>query len=434
MTESLLKFSQRLDGTFFVHLRSLGDTMWWGGWYGIVLLPLIIAFIVNGIRFALGDMQGDQLRSFARKFLYSLLLMGVGLVAMPGIELLSQYLKEVVSAQVGNIPKKMYDMNAEKMKAAGERISGALAEATVTGNAGDAEVSAFINQLDTHERILFDQMTLSTAKDMSKVLLPNEVDRINDMISASGAMDTQMKEALKGDVQNFKNAAAAAEKWGVYKDISPDQLMLGAAGEDVSIWRASFADLIAMLFTFIGAVFKIIILFIRGCLLFIFRTAFPIVVALSFIPTFENALKEWWDNYKTLALMLVTMIVIETLMSVSWLTSRTAADVPAAGIINALVAFVGGILYLLTPTITVMLFGGSQAMAGISQQIMTAGGLMVGSAKIATSAVYHKNQDGTTGGAVSLGVKALRNAVGTFRNSGGGSSGGGSSSNAAPIV
>jgi hypothetical protein len=128
------------------------------------------------------------------------------------------------------------------------------------------------------------------------------------------------------------------------------------------------------------------------------------------------------------------MIIIETLMSVSWLTSRTAADVPAAGVINALVAFVGGILYLLTPTITVMLFGGSQAMAGISQQLMTGGALMVGGAKIATSAIYHKNQDGTTGGAVSLGVKALRNAAGTFRNSGGGSSSGGSGSNAAPIV
>jgi hypothetical protein len=371
-----------------------------------------------------------------RKFLYSLLFLGFGLFGMPLIEQLAAYMNTALINQVGQVPQKMYSINEQRMKSAGQRISGAIAEATAKGNAGDPEVTEFINGLTAHEKILFDQGTLNAAKDMSNVLLPEDAAHIQRMMSESGAMDANTDNVMQSGMTEFKKASAMAAKWEVYRDMDPDDLMLGAASDDISIWRSSLADIIAMLFLFVGAVFKVIILFIRGCLLFVFRVALPISIALSFIPTFENAVKDWWDNYKTLALMLVTMTCIEALMTASWLVTRTSVDIPSAGIVNALVAFIGGILYLLTPTITVMLFGGSQAMAGLSQQVMSAGAMMVAASKLTGSFIYNKNKEGKVGGVAGIGACSIGGVKELFKKSSeeGGGAGAGGGGTPPPIV
>jgi hypothetical protein len=431
MTESLLKFSKSLDAMFFAQLRALADVMW-TSWYGIILIPIIAMLSINGIRFAMGEFDGDKLKGLLRKFFYSLLFLVFGLYGMPLVEQLATYMNTAVINQVGQVPEKMYTINKQKVEAAGKRISGAIAEATAKGGAGDPELTAFINGLTTHEKILFDQGALDAAKNMSNVLLPDEAAYIQKAMSESGALDTETDKVLKAGMTEFKNASEMAAKWDVYRQMDPDQLMLGAASDEVSIWYSSFADIVAMLFLFVGTVFKVIILFIRGCLLFVFRVALPVSIALSFIPTFENAVKDWWDNYKTLALMLVTMTIIETLMTASWLATRVATDIPAAGMTNALVALVGGMLYLLTPTITVMLFGGSQAMAGISQQILSAGALMVASAKKAGSSIYSKDEKGKVGGAVGIGQQVAAGLKKLMEKDGGGS--GSSGTSAPPVV
>jgi hypothetical protein len=379
---------------------------------------------INGIRFAVGEFDGDKYKGLLRKFFYSLLFLGFGLFGMPLLEMFATYLNTTLVNQVGQVPDKMYSLNRERVAAAGQRISGAVAEMAAKGDAGDPEVTAFINGLSAHEKILFDQGTLNAAEDMSHVLLPDEAARIQDIMSKSGAMDTETDKVLKDGMTEFKNASEMAKKWEVYRDMDPDQLMLGAASDDVSIWSASIADIIAMLFLFVGTVFKVIILFIRGCLLFVFRIALPISVALSFMPTFEGAVKDWWENYKTLALMLVTMTIIETLMTASWLATRVATDVPSAGMTNALVALIGGILYLLTPTITVMLFGGSQAMSGLSQQVMSAGAMMAAGAKLTGSLIYNKNEKtGKVGGVAGIGIDLAAGVKEVMKKSSGGGGG-----------
>ncbi|MDR1417273.1 MAG: hypothetical protein LBJ57_07655 [Prevotellaceae bacterium] len=427
MTESLLKFSKTLDGMFFSHLRSLADVLWTGGWYGIALLPVIIMLGINGIRFAAGEFDGDKYRGLLRKFFYSLLFLGFGLYGMPLVEQLATYLNTAVISQVGQVPEKMYSINRDKVAAAGQRISGALAAAAASGDAKDPELTAFIAGLTAHEKILFDQGTLNAAKDMSHVLLPEEVSQLQSIISKSGAIDAEADKALQAGMADLKNASQAAAKWDTYRQMDPEELMLGAASDKVSLWSSSLADIVAMLFLLIGTVFKVIILFIRGCLLFIFRISLPISIALSFMPTFEGAVKEWWENYKTLALMLVTMTCIEALMTASWLATRVATDIPSAGITNALVALIGGILYLLTPTITVMMFGGSQAMAGLSQQVMSAGAIMMAATKMAGSAIYSKNEKtGEVKGAVAVGrniIAGVKDAIKEKGSSGGGGGG-----------
>jgi hypothetical protein len=431
MTESLLKFSKTVDATFFSHLRSLADVMWAGSWYGIVLIPIIVMLGINGVRFAMGEFDGDKYKGLLRKFFYSLLFLGFGLFGLPLIEMFASYLNVALVNQIGQVPDKMYNLNRQRVAAAGQRISGAVAELSAKGDAGDAELTEFINGLSAHEKILFDQGTLDAAKDMSKVLLPGDAAEIQDIISRSGAMDTETDKVLKDGMTEFKNASEMASKWETFKDMDPEKLMLGVASDEVSLWRSSIADIIAVLFLLVGTVFKIIILFIRGCLLFVFRMALPVSVALSFMPTFENAVKDWWENYKVLALMLVTMTIIETLMTASWLATRVATDVPSAGLTNALVALIGGILYLLTPTITVMMFGGSQAMSGLSQQVISAGAMMVAAAKLTGSMIYNKDaKTGKTGGAVAVGANIIAGVKELMKEGGGG----GTTPPAPPVV
>ncbi|MDR1226909.1 MAG: hypothetical protein LBK47_08450 [Prevotellaceae bacterium] len=430
----LLKFSKSLDETFFSQLRSLSDAMWAGSWYGVVLVPIIIMLAINGIRFAVGEFDGDKYKGLLKKFFYSLLFMAFGLFGMPATELLATYLNTSLVNQVGHIPESMYNVNRQKMAAAGKRVAGALAEAAAKGDAGDPEVTAFINGLSAHERILFDQMTLDAAKDMSNVLLPDEAERLQAMISESGAMSKGTDKVLQSGMTEFKNASKLAEKWEVYRNMDPEKLMLGGASDEISFWSMSFADIVTLLFTLIGALFKLIITFIRGCLLFVFRVSLPISIALSFIPTFEGAVKEWFSNYKTLALMLVTITCIEALMAASWLITRTSVDISSAGFINAVVAFIGGILYLLVPTITVMLFGGSQAMAGLGQQITTTMGVMLGLSKMAGSLMYNKDEKtGKKSGALVIGQNII-SGLKDIMKKGTGGSGGDSGPTPPPVV
>jgi hypothetical protein len=81
-----------------------------------------------------------------------------------------------------------------------------------------------------------------------------------------------------------------------------------------------------------------------------------------------------------------------------------------------------------------MLFGGSQAMAGLSQQVMSAGAMMVGGAKLAGSLMYHKNATtGKKSGALIIG----RNILGGIKDAmqkGASGGGGGGGSTPPPVV
>ncbi|GHU60448.1 hypothetical protein FACS1894121_0480 [Bacteroidia bacterium] len=159
---------------------------------------------------------------------------------------------------------------------------------------------------------------------------------------------------------------------------SADPRNMEVEDEDRGIFDWNFADIIATIFMVLGALIKVIIMFVRGVLLIVLRFSLPLVVAMSFVPTFEGAIKEWWESYKTLALWLIPLTIIELVSTTSWVIAQTATTWDGSSMINACVALVCGILYMLAPQITAMMFGGSPAMAGISQPIMSAGAILGG--------------------------------------------------------
>jgi uncharacterized protein GlcG (DUF336 family) len=83
-----------------------------------------------------------------------------------------------------------------------------------------------------------------------------------------------------------------------------------------------------------------------------------------------------------------------------------------------------------------MMFGGSQAMAGLSQQVMTAGGAMLAVSKMAGSAIYSKDEKtGKKSGALIVGqniISGLKEVM--QKGTGGGGASGGGGSTPPPVV
>lgn len=422
MLEGLINFSQAMDAGIFASLNQMVGVVWGAGWYAIILLPLIFLFGGKFIMYAMGKYKGDKLEGEFYKFLSSTMLLIGGFMGIPMVEGVAKYFNIEVQNRVANAPKVLYEMNKQGASAEAKQFVVMLENAR-TLDGGDEEVNKFINGLSSHSKMLFDQIVLDAAKNQSMTLSEHEVAQIQEMITNSGAADAGVNAALAEGFGNVEKMVRAADALSQYQDLDPKQLSADLA--DVSLF-SPIGDLVAWLFLVVGTIIKIIILFIRGALMFIFWMAFPITVAMSFIPTMEGAVKEWWDNYKPLALMLISITLIEALTNLVWIITRGGVSVPYAGITNGLCAFVSGILFFMTPTITTMLFGGGSAMSGMGQQIMSGGGMMLLGASYAKGVLFggKDKQGGTKPGLLgTLGNfgKLGREMYNTLQGGGGGS-------------
>ncbi|GHT16748.1 hypothetical protein AGMMS4956_19740 [Bacteroidia bacterium] len=414
---SLLNFSKKLDDTFFASLRDVffgeqgtGTNGLWGTWYAMIASPLLIMFAVKGIQLMMGSIDGQKLQKELRQFGYALLFLGFGMFAMPIIELVAKELNGFMKEKVVNTAGQMYDANAKKLAALKQQES-AIQSAVFKSVTGiDPETSEFIRNNTTTENILLDQTAQQEAKKQSQVLDKQDVARLQEIQHESGAADNLTNIILETDIAALKdiNKIEAKNKtWDAVRNMNPENFEIET--EDKSLLSWGPVDIVTSIFTILGALIQVIILFIRGVLLIILRFSLPIVIAMSFFPTFEGVVKEWWESYKSLALWLIPITVIEVISQVSWCVARTNVDIENVGIMNAMTAFVCGILYLLVPTLTSMMFGGSPAMAGISQQIMSAGAVMYSLTKGAAGSIYNvkKDKDGnkSVGGLVGFANK-----------------------------
>ncbi len=429
MLEALINFSQAMDAGIFAALNQMVGVAWGAGWYFIILIPIILLFGVKGIKYAMGDYEGEKLKSDFIKFRDSLILLLVGFSGLPLVELGANYLNTVVQNTIANAPKRLYEINKQVASEEAKQFVMMLENARDL-DGGDEEVNKFIKSLSSHSKILFDQIVLDAAKSQSMTLSEHEVAQIQEIITNSGAADGGINDALAQGFGNVEQAARAASNLEQYQKLDPKKLSADLA--DISVF-SPITDIIAWLFLVIGTFIKIVILFVRGSLIFVFWIAFPVTVALSFVPTMEDSVKEWWSNYKPLILMLIVITFVEALTNLVWIITRGGVNIPYAGITNGLCAFVSGILFLMAPSITVMLFGGGSAMASVGQQVTTGGATMMLGARYAKGILFggKNSQGGTTPGLFgtlgNLG-KLGREVYNTLS----GGSGGGSGSNTPP--
>lgn len=384
MLEALINFSQMMDAGIFAALNQMVSVAWGAGWYFIILIPLMFLFGVKGIQYAMGDYDGDKLKGELVKLRNSLILLPVGFFGLPLVESLANYLNTVVQNNIADAPKRLYEINKQAYSEGTKQFVMMLENAREL-DGGDEEVNKFINSLSSHSKILFDQIVLDAAKSQSMTLSEHEVTELQEVITNSGVTSGKVKDALAKGFSDAEVAFRAANNLEQYQDLDPKKLSSELA--DISIWHP-LTDIIAWIFLVVGNFFKIVILFVRGSLIFVFWIAFPITVALSFVPTMEDSVKEWWSNYKPLVLMLITITLIEALTNLTWIITRGGVTVPYAGITNAMCAFVSGILFLMAPSITVMLFGGGAAFGGIGQQVTTGGAAMLGGAALVKGALF----------------------------------------------
>jgi hypothetical protein len=149
----------------------------------------------------------------------------------------------------------MYEFNKDQL-AALQQTQSALQTAAFKSYAGDTELAKFIDGNATYQNILFDELVSATAKNQSKVLLPQEVERVQEIMSESGAADKLTDMSTSGAVSSTSTDVdklkADANKWDIIRQMNPENMQVEP--EDPSIFSKGFGDIFAWIFMFLGAI------------------------------------------------------------------------------------------------------------------------------------------------------------------------------------
>lgn len=238
----------------------------------------------------------------------------------------------------------------------------------------DKIYKSFIENSGTLGKDVFEYNLIQEGKDGSKILSKNEADKVDEIIS----------------------------KYGVNTTTDDDDPLLASAHEFIkenktenkSLWNFSISEFISEVCFFLSTLIQVLIRTIRMFFIILLKFAFPIAVMLSLIPKMEKTWTAWFESYITVLMWGITLsliIVVSTFL-------HSALKGASAGGQFFIVIFqiVAMFCYILSPTITVMLFGGSQAMNSLTSAMSTSTALFLWK--------YTKQGGGEIGkGSISLG-------------------------------
>jgi hypothetical protein len=407
-----MSFSRWLDDGIFAPLMDMVGMAWGVAWYGMAAVPIFLMLTTKLVWYAMGKYEGGKLKSEFTKLMSTSLLLMVGFAGMPLTEYMVSLFNTELQNTVADAPKRMKE--AMKVKASDEAKAFIEKLEQMNASADDPQVDKFLNSLSFHSKAILSQQVDSEASRQSKQLSQEEISEIRQLISKSGVKDrVLLNDDLKDDFKKLTNTSDGLARVEALQNLNPDELMEQVSDMDFGLFSGNFIpNVLTFLLLLVGALFKIVIVFMRGALVFIFWMAFPIVVALSFVPTMEDTVKEWWNSFKPILLLTVTLTLIEAIANMVMMHNLAEGNV--GGITNALAALVVGIMYLMSPQISVMLFGGGSAVAGLGQATTTGGMAMYGGATLVKGALFGGkdklgNQKSGLIGTIGKGIKTAMN-------------------------
>lgn len=351
--ESIQSFSERTIG--FIKTNVLNVTAEFANYYiAVFLAPLAIYIIILAAKVMMqtSDMDsGAKFRHEMIRFFSLLMFVSLGYWVMPTIDQLGETFKKYTSRFSTDISNNANDVIGKDIVVDLEKLIGSeFSELRDHYESGSSlgwytlkkGVWGFLGEWNANtasNKILTDMITESMlyveARDIQKkVMDPN--------ISASDKMSS---------VNEFQ------EKYTKYQRDKP---MIEWTGTEIVVY---ILEIIGALITLLMTVFQLM-------LLALFKLGFPIACALSLLPTMEKTWQTWLQGYISIILLGVTMSLIQTLFSI---ISASAGIDPGTAVVTL---FVTSIFLLISPAISVMLFGGSAAISGLPQQTMMAGGLI----------------------------------------------------------
>jgi hypothetical protein len=410
MLSDLVTFIVELEKEFSTSMMGVLN-LFWAGYYGIFLTPAIIYITWFGIRYMAGSLSGDKLKKEFNKIFVFLALAGLGYIGLPLIEQMAQAFNKEIAEREKKIVPGLIKAQEAKIANLKEKYKTAMAYSGISdqdNNQFNTVVSGMENYLVERQAyvgpialIAFDNDVMRETEKASRTLTGNEVTRVGEIITESGAYSYTFQNAVD-DQKAIISEVQTLNKLNRLKDIDPKNY---SATDSFGILDFTLTDLFIVIFEWIGTLFQIVVRVMRMILLIMFRLTLPITLAITLLPTFESALKSWWEGYKTIALMLIPITLVNILTHLAWLISNTIADNMAITLFNAVIAFLSGGLYMITPTLTVIFFGGSQQVASLPQQMIMSGAatgaLMVKAGKFLkggnNQGQQRKNQDQTRG-------------------------------------
>lgn len=397
LTMFLIDWITSTEAKFDTEFMSM-TSAFWSGYYAIFLTPFIIWLIFLGFKI-MYRVKAETLIKERDRALAITFFMVVGFTALPVIEGIGKELNNVVSKGGQNF---IESFAKRDLRSVNERKRQAILKYGNHVNtqrpldlSSDDDVNGFFSQMVQNSGgigyFVLANACDEEAANQYRCLSENQAKTVNDIMERSGrALELSAIQAADAEAQKKADRIA---------HLSPDS-MIGQEGTKITLWDLDVVDIITMFFELLGTVMMVFMRCIRLFLLAFSRFTFPIALALSYIPTCHDTWKAWLDSYKTIILWSVVIILIGVITQMTTAIFIVSNDSLETRFMGAIFVLLFGLLYLLSPTITVINFGGSQAISGMPSQIWSSAAGMYGIGKSLWAMVLPPNARDKIGQAI----------------------------------
>lgn len=338
----------------------------WVGYYTLFIGPTALFLGISSVGFMLGKFEGSKLRDLFNKFLRYLFLCLFGYGLLPAVEKMELGIEQIISSQGASAQMTLVDDAVDNASALNEKYKAEVDRLVEKYKAVHGKETNLFGQDVTMTNVL-----LGLKKEVTTNYIaidPMEAKEMDELFIQQGLTyraldDAQVANANKAKMQSYFSAESNVVE-----------------SEDSAWYKVTFVEIVTKILSFFAGLLEVLVRMVRMFILIILRFTFPIALALSIIPGMESTIKSWWESYYTILMWGVTLIIVKFIISISASITVGAEDSTAA-IMGAIFQFVGGVCYLLSPSITVMCFGGNSVVSQLPQQMVQAGAAVMSMTK-----------------------------------------------------
>lgn len=338
-------FTSSFTSLFQDHILNMASTFW-SGYYSLFFVPLVLWLTYHGIRYMNGAIKGDVFRKEINRAGVILIFMVVGYTAVPIIEMVGDSINGFLTTT-------------------SNKYSGKVIQSIASENSTSLDLSA-----DTPEN-----------RALLAAINKSDMAHYHVLYEMGQAAKTDHQTLSSKDVQTIETLKQEAGVELNSEDLNTSLFEKKAPLPDLSLTSFNIVDFMTYILMIVGACLKSLMLILRLFLVALMRFSFPIALSLSLIPTMEKTALTWLESYLTVVLLGVTITLISAISSMSCNIASVSNGIEVS-FLAALIAFMSGIFYLLSPALTVMMFGGSQTVAQLPQQIYFAAMGLISMAKV----------------------------------------------------
>lgn len=338
---------------YILSLTIIGASNWV---FFITSFPLLVWIAITGWKVMLGAIKGDALRKEMMRVFMLLMIVFGGSAIMGGVNIVQNQFSTYISKFASSTSQTV------RMTHTSESID-------LKKWFSDTELEDYKSYKSKPDPTAYAPLSLKISSKIESLFSDkSQRELINDGYTKDPSAMTELKKTQ--DLAGLVDIAKGADT-GILSPQEFAEEYFSFRGEQ-SLLSQPFSMIVAYCLQCAGGLFKLLMRVFQLLLMGLMQIVFPLAITLSLIPTMEKTWESWLQNYIGIMLLGVTLSVINGMMGI------IHASVMAEPLFSILMMFVTGVMYLLAPAISVILFGGSGSISGLPGQIVQTGAATTG--------------------------------------------------------